>query len=496
MNPVGNYDTGVGTLPGYDKKSEKEMHQSPEERVYAKNDLEGVGKDAQADVWASLVEEEANNDIKFRTMSWQKTALLLFGEYVCLAILALSWSYSVLGWTAGILVTLGLGLLTWYTSYIQWQYIMRNPGSIHNICDIAFYLLGAGTWGKIAYEITAIMLLLNNIFLMGFHVLTGSKILNTLSEHSQCTVVFSVITAIMGIIFSLPRTLNHVATMSIASAIAMAISLLLVMIYVGIEDHPGFGYGGTWPKKGAVVYTTATPDGSPGFINAFNAVLNITFLWIGQVLYPSFIAEMKRPQDFPKALAALTIAEFCLFTTVAVVGYYFTGQYATAPLVGSLQHPWMRKSSFAFVLVPTLIIGAIYSNVAAKFIYLRIMGKSRHAHSNSVVGWGVWIGVTIAIWAIAFVLGEAIPSMGDFLGIMSAAFDSWFGFIMWAVAYYAMNKDHLFKNAKWTLLTILNIFIFGLGLMMLGPGLWTSIEAIIVDYSGTLKVFTCADNSL
>lgn len=34
-----------------------------------------------------------------------------------------------------------------------------------------------------------------------------------------------------------------------------------------------------------------------------------TFLWIGQILYPTFINEMKRPQDFPKALYALTIAE-------------------------------------------------------------------------------------------------------------------------------------------------------------------------------------------
>jgi uncharacterized membrane protein YesL len=45
-----------------------------------------------------------------------------------------------------------------------------------------------------------------------------------------------------------------------------------------------------------------------------------------QVLYPSFIAEMKRPQDFPKALAALSIAEFVLFAVPAIVGYRYAGQ--------------------------------------------------------------------------------------------------------------------------------------------------------------------------
>jgi hypothetical protein len=76
---------------------------------------------------------------------------------------------------------------------------------------------------------------------------------------------------------------------------------------------------------------------------------NITFLFIGQILYPSFIAEMKNPADFPKALAVLTVAEAVMFTVAAVVGYYYNAQYATAPLIGSLLEPWQKKSAFAFV---------------------------------------------------------------------------------------------------------------------------------------------------
>lgn len=133
---------------------------------------------------------------------------------------------------------------------------------------------------------------------------------------------------------------------------------------------------------------------------------SITFLWIGQILYPSFIAEMKDPREFPKALAALSVLELILFSVVAAVGYYYMGQYSTAPSIGSLLEPWQRKSAFAFVLVPTVVIGAIYSNVAAKFVYKRILGHSKHSHSHSVVGWGVWIAITVIIWALAFVLGK------------------------------------------------------------------------------------------
>jgi len=203
---------------------------------------------------------------------------------------------------------------------------------------------------------------------------------------------------------------------------------------------------------------------------------------------------MKRPQDFPKALAALTIMQLILFTVAAAVGYNYMGQYSTAPSIGSLSESWARKSAFAFVLVPTVVIGAIYSNVASKFLFQRILGNTRHAHSHSIVGWGTWIGIVIGIWAIAFVLGNVIPSMGDFLGIMSAAFDSFFGmskhiqteliklgFIFWAVAYFHLNRGRLFSSPLSITMTVVNVIIFFLGLFMLGPGLYTSVDAIIAD---------------
>lgn len=87
--------------------------------------------------------------------------------------------------------------------------------------------------------------------------------------------------------------------------------------------------------------------------------------------------------------------------------------------------------------------------------------------------------------------------MGDFLSIMSAAFDSFFGFIFWAVAYYRLNKGQLFKGVLRSTLTVINLIIFLLGLFLLGPGMYTSVEAIILDYAGDVrKPFSCAPNSL
>lgn len=69
--------------------------------------------DSSSDIYSALAAKEAGHDIKFRTLSWKKATLLLFGEYVCLAILALPWSFSVLGWGVGLVVQIVMGLIAW-----------------------------------------------------------------------------------------------------------------------------------------------------------------------------------------------------------------------------------------------------------------------------------------------------------------------------------------------------------------------------------------------
>ena len=93
---------------------------------------------------------------------------------------------------------------------------------LRNIGDFGYYCFGRS---NIAYEFTGFMLLANNILLIGFHILTAAKVLNTLSDHSLCTVAFSAIAAIMGIIMSIPRTLKHVSFMSLFSGKSLKLRL-------------------------------------------------------------------------------------------------------------------------------------------------------------------------------------------------------------------------------------------------------------------------------
>ncbi|WFC97411.1 hypothetical protein MYAM1_000124 [Malassezia yamatoensis] len=441
----------------------------------------------------ALVAEEEGHDIKLRTVTWQKAAWLLAGEQVCLAVMAQTWSLSLLGWVPGIITMLVSAVLFVITSMTMHRFIMRHP-DIRDICDFGYYAFGKS---KVAYIFSGVMLMANNILLIGFHILTAARILNTLSDHSTCTVVFNVIGMIMGIVFSIPRTLHHVSFMSMVSAFCMGVAILLFLIFAGIEDHPtGVTAKTIWPALGPVK-SMAFPSADTTWVDAMNAVLNITFLWVPQILFPTFIGEMRRPQDFPKALTVITVVSIFLFIVPPSIGFYYVGQYATAPAFGSLGVDSYKKASFAFVIVPTIIIGAIYANVSAKFVYSRMMRDSRHAHSNTVIGWAGWIFVMAAIWILAFIFAEVVPSMGDFLSLLGAAFDSFFGFIFYSFAYWQMHKRELFAGFGRTGKTITHVIILFCGLFLLGPGLYAAVEAIIDDYSGGVKrAFSCDNVSI
>lgn len=276
----------------------------------------------------------------------------------------------------------------------------------------------------------------------------------------------------------------------------MALAVLLFLVFAGIEDAPYYGYSGTYPELGPVK-TYAFPLAGTTWVACMNAVLNITFIWVPQILFPSFIAEMEKPQDFPKALAVLAVISGFLFIVPPAIGFRYLGQYSTAPAFGSLGIVSYKKASFAFVIVPTIIIGVIYANVTAKFIYFRVLGTSKHAHSNTVLGWGVWGAIMVGIWIIAFIFSEVIPTMGDFLSLLGAVFDSFFGFIYFAVAYWQMYRGKLFAGASRSFMSAFHVFIFIVGCFLLGPGLYAAVEAIITDYAAAVTpAFNCSNVSI
>ncbi|KAI9722343.1 MAG: hypothetical protein M1812_001815 [Candelaria pacifica] len=318
--------------------------------------------------------------------------------------------------------------------------------------------------------------------------------------------------AIVCFFCSLPRTFSTLAKLATASAFFTFVAVLLAAIFAGIEPHPAKynpdpnaiipGSGGL--HAGPLV-VLAIPAKATGFVPGMNAFLNISYTFIGQITIPSFIAEMKEPKDFPKALWAVTICEVLVFGIVGAVIYAYTGtQYNTAPAFGSLGNTLFKKVAFSF-MIPTLIfLGVLYASVSARFLFFRLFDGTRHKTSHTVVGWASWAGILAGTWVAAFIIAEVIPFFSALLSLMSSLFDSFFGFIFWGVAYLRMRKAdfgpgfYSKRGIRGMAGFLLNIFLIMIGLFFLSAGTYASVETILSDYAlGNVKgVFSCADNGL
>ncbi|KAI5961059.1 hypothetical protein KGF57_001795 [Candida theae] len=451
------------------------------------------------------IEEESEHSINYRNCSWQKTAGLLFSEYICLAIMSFPWSYSVLGLGLGLIVTVIVSLLCLYTGLIISDYCAAYPHLL-NVCDIGQHLIFGKKW---VWYATAVAFLLNNTLIQALHVLVGAKYWNTISDNTTiCSIVFGVITAIICFLLSLPRTFSHLSGVGYFSAVTMFIAVLLAMIFAGVQSHPNKFDPATpvvwhaWPQKGEK------------YVNIMSAVLNIVYTFVGQITYPSFISQMKQPRDFRKALVVVTICELITFALAGSIIYVYVGNaYMVAPAFGSLVGNF-KKISFSFALPTILFLGSLYSNVSSQFLFHQIFNKgSVHRNENTLLGWGVWAGLNGALWAIAFVIAEVIPFFSDLLSLMSSLFDCFFGFIFWALAYFKLRKLYYYKQEgvrpnllevfkRSSLLQkgefVLNLIIFALGVYILGPGLYSTIQSIIWSYEASLygKPFSCVSNGL
>ena len=122
--------------------------------------------------------------------------------------------------------------------------------------------------GQIGREVFGAAQILFLVFVMGSHILTFSIMMNTVTSHGTCTIVFGIVGLIVCLVFTLPRTLEKVSYMAIASFISILSAVMITMIGVGVER----------PGSGKVDVTVKS-----NFYMGFEAVTNIIFAYAGTI---------------------------------------------------------------------------------------------------------------------------------------------------------------------------------------------------------------------
>lgn len=102
-----------------------------------------------------------------------------------------------------------ISALSWYTGYVIGQFKLRHP-EIHSMGDAGELLMGP--FGR---ELLGLGQLLLLIFLMASNILLFSTLMNVLTDHGACTLVFGVVGLVICFLGALPRTMDKVYIMSV-----------------------------------------------------------------------------------------------------------------------------------------------------------------------------------------------------------------------------------------------------------------------------------------
>lgn len=132
----------------------------------------------------------------------------MIAESVSLGVLSLPATLASLGLAPALVLIIGLGLLATYTGLLIGKFHQRYP-HIQNLADAGEVLMGA--FGR---ELFGIGQLLFSIFIMGSHILTFSVMMNTVTDHGTCTMVFTAVGFVICMVCSLPRTMKNMTYIS------------------------------------------------------------------------------------------------------------------------------------------------------------------------------------------------------------------------------------------------------------------------------------------
>lgn len=366
------------------------------------------------------------------------------------------------------ILIIGLGLLATYTGYNIGLMRERYP-HIQNLADAGEILLG-----RFGRELFGAGQFLFCIFVMGSHILTFRVMMNTITEHGTCSIVFSLVGMIISLVLSIPRTMRGMTWISFASFLSIFSAVMITMISVGVEEHPG-----------RIIEATVETN----LYTAFQAVSNIVFAYCAHVAFFGLIAEMETPKDFKKSLFMLQGFEIVLYLTAAVVIYYYVGTDVESPALISAG-PLMKKVAFG-IAIPTIVgAGVVNGHIGLKYIYFRLTAKSDLMHQRNWKSVGLWLGLGVSCWIVAWIIAEAIPVFSDLNSLISALFASWFSYGLSGVYWLHLNAGQWFASPRKIALTILNVAIALFGLALCVLGLYASGTAIHDDTSSAS--FSCS----
>ncbi|KAJ5194510.1 uncharacterized protein N7498_007948 [Penicillium cinerascens] len=378
-----------------------------------------------------ITNEEWNNASRsFRSASWGACFFLITTDV--LGPYGSGFTMGTLGWGPGIAFYTVFGLMAGYSGYLVWRVFLGVDS--HEFPAKNYGDLGFRTLGRYGRYVTNICQGIALLLLTGQVTIQFGENISQLSKFKLCYAVCPVIFACAGFFVSQIRTLRSYGWVANLS-VWLNIFVILMTMGVMANSPPNYAIS-TLGSAGSVVNdATITPVGGiyppiihynnippNGLIGSLNGMLSGVLAYAGVQLFVEFLAEMRRPRDFIKAMWGAQFFIYSVYLIYGCVVYHLQGQYAFNPSYqGVSLYGWQTAGNMISVIA-ALIAGGLYGNIGIKVVYNNIFLDILKAPPLTTrVGKIIYAAMVPIWWILAYIIAAAIPDYIGFVSVISAS---------------------------------------------------------------------------
>ncbi|KAF5134665.1 N amino acid transport system protein [Metarhizium anisopliae] len=343
----------------------------------------------------------------------------------------LPYAFATTGWGPGTALYTVFGFMAGFSGYLLWDCFMGLDSfqfPIKSFGDIGFRVYG--TWCRYLFNVLQAIQLICNV---GAIIISNGEALSEAVKFKLCYAICCLVWALAGFVLGQIRTLQKFTWLA---NVAVFINLLIMFITMGAAAHTpplysasasSAGYSidpalvtpvnGTYPP---VQHSAALPD-SGNFAASLNGAMQAVYSYGGSMIFPEFMAEMKRPRDFLKGMWSAQLFIYICYMLYGLFMYGFQGQYVQTPAYLGISAYGLQTAGNSLAIVSALIAATLYGNIGIKVLYNNILVEFFKAPPlESKHGRYIWFALVPIYWSMAYVIGAAIPDFAGFTGIVAA----------------------------------------------------------------------------
>ncbi|KAK3936501.1 transmembrane amino acid transporter protein-domain-containing protein [Diplogelasinospora grovesii] len=344
------------------------------------------------------------------------------------------WAFAQMGYGPGIALFTVFGAMSGYSGWIMWKAFMgldsdRYP--LRGYGDIYYRV-----FGPLARHLINFSQGLQLLLFVAVLILSNGQSISQISQGPNggagiCFVACLVIFLVAGFLLGQIRTLQR---FSWIANIAVYLNLLIIFICMGVVANslPNFSatqasFGDTFGPGPIYKYAGTPPDGmasgGSGFTGSMNGLNQAVYSYGGCMIFAAFMAEMRHPHDFWKSLLVAQTFIYVVYMFFGLFVYSYQGQYSYNPVIQGLSPYHWQTACNIMALITGLIAAALYGNIGLKVLYVEVFQEVFNAPPLTVSrGKWLWAAIIPIYWAIAFVIGAAIPQFSYVSGFIGALF--------------------------------------------------------------------------